>query len=81
MLERILFSLLAKIIPWLLTKSLDELKKQKDTEKTNNDIDQKLESVKTAYKEALNSDKVTNEHKQKIKDSVHNFIKSDNGGV
>lgn len=81
MLERILLALLVKVGPWLLTKAMEWGQKSKETVQTDEAIDKKLETFKTAYKESFDGEAVTSEQRKALKASIRDFIKSENGGL
>ena len=77
MLERIIVAILVKAISWFLEQN----QKSKVLNESNNDIDQKLEAFKNAYKESFNGEATTDEQRKNLKIAIRNFIKSDNGGL
>jgi hypothetical protein len=81
MIERILISLITHIASYLLAKALEKSQKSSETLETENAIDLKLKTMKDAYIEAFDGNKVTDEQKKNLRDSIINFVKSDNAGL
>lgn len=81
MIERLIIYFVTHLASYLMTKALEKVQKSKETAVSELVIDQKLEAVKTAYKESFNGEPVTKDQRKNLKSAITDFIKSDSGGL
>lgn len=80
MFEKIITSILTNLASKFLTWVLEYFKGKQQQKDTNEDIDQRLDQVKQAYKEAFNGEPVSKEQRQKLNQSLADFIRNPNNG-
>lgn len=80
MINTILAELLSKLASWLFAKVLEFLKGQQQKDETNEDIDEKLQHFKAAYHQAFDGSEVTSEQREKLKQSIRDFLRNPNVG-
>lgn len=82
MIERIIVALLTSIGSKLLAWALSFIQAKQQQVATDKDIDNKLATVKEAYKEAIDGEKVTPEQRKKVNQALSDFIRNPgNGGL
>lgn len=72
----IIVSLTTKLGSWLLARALEYFNKQQKHAATDADIDARLASVKSAYKDAFNGEKITPEQRKNLYQGISDFIRN-----
>lgn len=80
MLEKLITSILTNLASKLFAWVLEYFKGKQKQSNTNEDIDQRLDQVKQAYKEAFNGEPVTPEQRKRLNQSLADFIRNTNNG-
>lgn len=76
MLERIITTVLTHLVSWLFTKGLEHFNKLQEKNDSEGVIDEKLKTLKVAYKEAFNGEPITKEQRAKLNKAVADFIRN-----
>lgn len=81
MIATILESLITKLASWFFTKVLAYFHGKAQHAKTDKEIDEKLAVVKQAYKEAFDGTPITPEQRQKLNQSIDDWLRGDGTGL
>lgn len=82
MIERILIAVLIRVTTYWVTSALEYSNKNNSKAFSERTIDERLEKVKAAYKDAFDGQPITPEQHKSLKSAVALFISNDsNGGL
>lgn len=80
MIQNIIVQILTKLGSWLFAKVLEFYHGKQEQKNTDEDIDNKLNQFKEAYKEAFDGQPITPEQRKKLNQSIADFIRNPNVG-
>jgi hypothetical protein len=73
-LSGVLASLLEKVLSSVVVKLMELYRSKKQTDATNDDIDNRLNLLKEAYKKSFDGNPVTPEQREVLKHAIRSFI-------
>jgi hypothetical protein len=79
-LSTLIGNILIKLGSWLFAKGLEKYHGIRDAKETNDTIDARLKSFKNAYNEAFDGNPVSPEQREKLRNSIADFLRGPDGG-
>jgi hypothetical protein len=78
-----LIRILTSLATWLVSKAMEKVNEKKEQIASDKEIDDRLNALKEAYKEAIDGKPITKEQRERLNGAVSDFIRggSPRGGM
>lgn len=74
-LSDLVIKILSALGSWLVAKAMEKVHEKKEQVETEKDIDQRLQVLKDAYKEAFNGEPITPDQRARLNEAMARFIR------